>query len=184
MPQNRSVSESPNLFFDSLTNIAFKRDDENIIYKVAGEQLPVMVGGAFANVFLTKGHNREPHWHPNAWELDVVVSGEVIFSVLDQNTKQILNYPATKGQVVFIPMGWLHWATPVSEEVQYHIFFNHEKFETVDGSDMLRLTPIDIFQTTYNMDAEQLTEVLAPITKTVVIGPPTDDVHAYTSNTP
>ena len=49
---------------------------------------------------------------------------------------------------------------------------------------MLRLTPIEIFQTTYDVDAEQLTEVLAPITETVVIGPPTSDVHALISNIP
>ena len=35
-----------------------------------------MIGGAFVDLFMTKGHMREPHWHPNAWELDVVVSGK------------------------------------------------------------------------------------------------------------
>lgn len=134
-----------------------------------------MVGGAFANIFLTKGHIREPHWYPNAWELDVVVSGEVIISILDPNTKQLHNYSATNGQVVFIPMGWLHWVAPVSEKVHLHIFLNNEQFETVDGSDMLRLTPSELFQTTYNIDAEHLTEVLAPITKSIVIGPPISD---------
>ena len=28
-----------------------------------------MIGGAFVDLFMTKGHMREPHWHPNAWEL-------------------------------------------------------------------------------------------------------------------
>ncbi|OFD69131.1 cupin [Bacillus mycoides] len=165
-------SGTPNLFFDSRDNISFKKDDNNIIYKVTGTQLPAMVDGAFANLFLTKDNVREPHWHPNAWELNVVVSGKIIFSILDPNTKQVHHYPATNGQVVFIPMGWLHWVTAVSDKVHLHIFLNNEHFETLDGSDMLRLMSPELFQVTYNIDAKQISEALAPITKSVVIGPP------------
>ncbi|MGG1152625.1 cupin domain-containing protein [Bacillus wiedmannii] len=129
-----------------------------------------MVGGAFANLFLTKDNVREPYWHPNAWELNVVVSGKIIISIL--NPKQVHHYPAINGQVVFIPMGWLHWVTAVSDKVHLHISLNNEHFETLDGSDMLRLISPELFQATYNINAKQIGEALAPITKSVVIGPP------------
>ena len=63
----------------------FKRDKKNVAYEVTSTQLPAMIGGAFVDLFMTKGHMREPHWHPNAWELDVVVSGEAVISILNRN---------------------------------------------------------------------------------------------------
>lgn len=48
---------------------------------------------------------REPHWHPNAWELDVVISGEVEVSIIDPDTSTLHTYRIKKGNVAFIPMG-------------------------------------------------------------------------------
>ena len=59
-----------------------------------------MLGGAFVDLYMTKGHMREPHWHPNAWELDVVVSGEVQVSILDPDTSSMHNYRIKEGEVV------------------------------------------------------------------------------------
>lgn len=176
---NTNIKKStgtPNLFFDSRNSVLFKRNDENIAYEVTSTQLPAMVGGAFVDIFLTKGFIREPHWHPNAWELDVVVSGEAITSILDPDTKQLHHYRAKAGQVVFIPMGWWHWITPVSDEAHLHLFFNNDQPENADGSDMLRFTPPEVFENAYNINAKQLAEVLAPINDSVVIGPPNSTV--------
>ena len=70
----------------------FKRNEKNVAYEVTSTQLPAMIGGAFVDLFMTKGHMREPHWHPNAWELDVVVSGEAVTSILNPETNQLQNY--------------------------------------------------------------------------------------------
>ncbi len=42
---------------------------------------------------------REPHWHPNAWELDVVVSGEAVISILNPETNQLQNYHVKAGKL-------------------------------------------------------------------------------------
>lgn len=173
----KKSSGTPNLFFDSRDNIFFKRNDKNIAYEVTSTQLPAMIGGAFVDLFLTKGHIREPHWHPNAWELDVVISGESITSILDPDTNKLHHYRAKAGQVIFIPMGWWHWITPVSEEAHLHLFFNNDQPETAEGSDTLRLTPPEVFQLSYGVDAKKLAKVLSPITESVVIGPPNANNH-------
>lgn len=175
VPDNKNLKKSsgtPNLFFNSRENIFFKRDDKNIAYEVTSTQLPAMIGGAFVDLFMTKGHMREPHWHPNAWELDVIVSGEAITSILNPETNQLQNYRAKAGQTVFIPMGWWHWITAVSEEAHLHLFFNNDQFETAEGSDVLRMTPPEVFQVAYGVNAEHLAKDLAPIKESVVIGPP------------
>jgi len=44
--------------------------------------------------------------------------------------------------------------------------------EFIGGSDLLRLTPASVFAHTYCLDEAKVKETLAPITDTVVIGPP------------
>lgn len=176
VPDNTSIkktSGTPNLFFDTKDYILHSRDDENVIYSVTSTQIPAMVGGAFADVYFTKGHIREPHWHPNAWELDVVISGEAQISIVDPNTNKLHTYIAKHGQVVFIPMAWWHWIIAKSEKLHMHLFFNNDQFESAEGSNMLRLTPPEVFQLAYSVDANKIADALAPIKEEVAIGPPT-----------
>ena len=127
-----------------------------------------MIGGAFVDLFMTKGHMRN-HIGIRMRELDVVVSGEAVTSILNPETNQLQNYHVKAGQTVFIPMGWWHWITAVTEEVQLHLFFNNDQFETAEGSDILRLTPPEVFQAAYGVSAEKLEKDLSPIKESVVI---------------
>ncbi|QGQ46506.1 cupin domain-containing protein [Metabacillus sediminilitoris] len=127
---------------------------------------------------------REPHWHPNSWELDVIVSGEAMISIVDPDTKKLHNYKAKPGQVVFIPMAWWHWIRPITEKLHLHLFFNNDQFETAEGSDTLRLTPPKVFHAAYGVDKEKIAEALSPIKESVVIGPPSkDSIHSRANDT-
>lgn len=163
---------SPNFFFDLRGNVFFRRNAENIAYAVTNVQLPALMGIAVIDVFLSKGHIREPHWHTNANELDVIVSGEVIISVLDPGVPQLLTYHVGPGQSVFIPVGFWHWITATADETHFLTILSNEAPGTVEGSNMLRLTPPEVFQLAYGVNAEEIAEALAPINQAVVIGPP------------
>lgn len=169
---SRRKPTSPNLFFNVRKNVFFRRSPGNVIFEVTSTQLPAMKGLGLTDLFLTKGHIREPHWHPNANELDYVVSGEVIISVLDPLTHRLITYHVKVGQVVFIPMNWWHWSTAVSDKAHVVEMFNNEQFQIAEGSDILRLTPPKVFKLAYNVNAKELAKVLRPIKETVVIGPP------------
>ncbi|PKG23982.1 cupin domain-containing protein [Niallia nealsonii] len=181
VPDNTNIKQTsgtPNLIFNSRDNVFFERDADNIAYKVTSTQLPAMIGGAFVDLHLTKGHMREPHWHPNSWELDVVVAGEAMISIVDPDTKKLHNYHAKLGDVVFIPMAWWHWIRPVSEKLHLHLFFNNDQFESAEGSDTLRLTPPEVFQIAYGLDSEKIANVLSSITESVVISSPNSNRFA------
>jgi oxalate decarboxylase/phosphoglucose isomerase-like protein (cupin superfamily) len=162
---------SPNLFFDLQRNLTVRRD-HSFLYEVTCAQIPMMQVLSLGDLYLTKGHMREPHWHPNADELDYVISGEVSVSILNPNTLQVCNYRLKPGQVTFIPKGWFHWIIPVTEEAHMLVYFNDGKIESVEGSDVLRLTPPEVFQQAYDIHARQFAKEVAPITETLTIGPP------------
>lgn len=178
VPDNLNLKKgagNPNLSYNMKDNVLFKVNDTNIAYEVSATQIPAMVGGSVAELLMTKGHIREPHWHPNAWELDIVIEGQVVVSILNPDTSQLINNLAGPGQVVFIPMGWLHWITPVTEQIRMHLFFNSSQVENAEVSDFLRTTPLEVFRLSYNIDPAQMGVALAPIravNETVFVGPP------------
>jgi oxalate decarboxylase len=57
---------------------------------------------------------REPHWHPNAWEVNFVVSGKVKWSFLGPKASYDI-FEAEQGDVVFIPRGEFHYFENASE---------------------------------------------------------------------
>ena len=81
---------------------------------------------------LDSGGVREPHWHPNAAELDYVISGRgrmTIFSPGDN----VDTFEVGPGEIVFIPPGYFHYIENVnaSEDMEFAVFFNHERPEDI-----------------------------------------------------
>jgi oxalate decarboxylase len=75
---------------------------------------------------------REPHWHPNAAELDYVISGRgrmTIFSPGDS----VDTFEVGPGEVVFIPSAYFHYIENEStdEDMQFVVFFNHGRPEDI-----------------------------------------------------
>jgi oxalate decarboxylase/phosphoglucose isomerase-like protein (cupin superfamily) len=168
--RGKGKSVPPNLFYEY--SLFFRKDTDNVIFQVTSDQLPILNRIGLDDLFMTKGHIREPHWHPNAAEMDYVVTGEVVISVLDPIRHQLLTYRVTPGQVIFIPKGWFHWIIPDTEDAHMLVYFNDGKIESVEGSDVLRLTPPEVFQQAYDIHARQFAKEVAPITETLTIGPP------------
>lgn len=165
-------SPSLNLFFDLRDSPYFVKDHRNFIQYQSAKQLPVMQGLSLVDVSLSKGHSIEPHWHPNANELLYVIQGEIIESVLNPFTLQLLRYRVGPQQSVYIPMGWWHWTTAIMDHCRLLATFDHNNFEVVYGSDILRKTPPEVFRIVYGLNADQWAEVIQPIDQTVIIGPP------------
>ena len=70
-----------------------------------------VVGQSDAAIFLLElepGGLREPHWHPNAWELEYVVSGHARLGVVLPNGTYDL-VELGPGDVGFVPRGWGHY---------------------------------------------------------------------------
>ena len=100
-----------------------------------GENWPILVGQKAA-VYLARlevGGIREPHWHPSAWEVNVVLAGRVRWTFVGPNGTQD-GFEAGKGDVVFAPQGHFHYFENASatEELVVLIVFNSDATEPKD----------------------------------------------------
>ncbi|WP_408962598.1 cupin domain-containing protein [Pseudalkalibacillus hwajinpoensis] len=137
--------------------------------------MPAMIGGSLAELRMSKGSVREPHWHTNSWELVYLASGSATVGILNPNNDQLLTYQLRKaGETVFIPMGYWHWIKADSDETLLLLFFNNDRFQTQNGSSMLTKTPLKVYEEAYHIDPKTMEKALDPIEgkSPVVIGPP------------
>lgn len=75
---------------------------------------------------------REPHWHPNAAELDYVISGRARMTIFSPGDKTD-TFEVGPNEIVFIPPGYFHYIENVdsNEDMQFAVFFNHERPEDI-----------------------------------------------------
>jgi oxalate decarboxylase len=95
--------------------------------------LPVLTGqkAAMVEVRLQPGALREPHWHPNAWEINLCVNGSgEIGLVLPDGTQA--QYAVGAGDAVFVPQGYGHYiANTGTSDMTFVSSFNADHPTTI-----------------------------------------------------
>jgi oxalate decarboxylase len=80
-------------------------------FQQADEQnFPILTGQQASIVLLTlqPGGIREPHWHPSAWEINIVTKGVAYWVLVDGNGNH-QSFEQKVGDVVFAPQGSFHF---------------------------------------------------------------------------
>ncbi|MFX3633955.1 MAG: cupin domain-containing protein [Candidatus Pristimantibacillus sp.] len=168
------TSPSVQFTYDLNNNTFFKKDNRNYINALSINQLNTLGNVSLLDIYLSTGNVIEPHIHQNATELVYCISGAAVVSLVNPFTKMLLNLPIQPGQVANVPQGWWHYEIATFDNTHLLAIFDAPVPEFIGGSDLLRLTPASILAHTYCLNEEQVKETLAPITNTVVIGPPND----------
>jgi oxalate decarboxylase len=124
--------------------------DYGTVTKCTVKNMPTLAGSDAA-VFLLRlkpGGLREPHWHPNAWELDYCVSGHVQFTIVDPEDK-VATFDLHPGDVAFVPQGWAHMIRNVgSTEAVIPITFGNNNPDDTGLSTMFGGLPTSAFEET------------------------------------
>jgi oxalate decarboxylase len=114
------------------------------------KNFPILNGSDAAVFYVTikPGALREPHWHPNAWEIDVVLEGAVELGVVNPDGKtQIVKLE--KHTVGFIPQAWAHFIrNPEKTEAKLMLSFGNNAPNDVGLSTMFGGMPTDTFTQT------------------------------------
>lgn len=168
------ASPTAQFTYDLKNTTFFKKDPQNYINILSIHQLNTLGNMSLLDIYLSTGNVIEPHTHQNASELVICVSGAAVVSLINPFTKQLQHYPIQPGQVANVPQGWWHYEVATVDNTHLLAIFDAPVPGFIAGSDLLRLTPANVFAHTYCLDEAQVKETLAPITETVVIGPPLD----------
>ena len=81
---------------------SFQQADEDNFPILKGQEASILM------LTLQAGGIREPHWHPSAWEINLVTSGVATWVVVDGNGNHE-NFDQHVGDVVFAPQGSFHY---------------------------------------------------------------------------
>ncbi|SER78313.1 cupin domain-containing protein [Psychrobacillus sp. OK032] len=165
-------SPSAQFTFNVNKNPFFTKDNFNFMNILGVGQLNTLNNLSLIDIFLSRGNNIEPHYHPNASELVYCFSGSMAVSMLNPFTKEYQHYTITPGQVANIPQGWWHYQMATEDRTHALAIFNASTPEVILGSDIIKLTPSNIMAHTYCMDENQWEQAIAPVTPSTYIGPP------------
>jgi oxalate decarboxylase len=134
------------------------------VTECTAKNFPV-VGGSDAAIFLLTlqpGGLREPHWHPNAWELEYVVSGRARLGVVTpEGTTDIVDLGP--GDVGFVPRGWAHYIENIGNTVmKMPIVFGNNKPDDIGLSTFFSGLPTDAFARVFNLPEQTMEKARKP----------------------
>ena len=125
---------------------------------------PALDGLAIASLVLHPGGIRIPHWHPNAHEMDYVISGKAeitLFGPANQWHPEgvVEHFSLGPGDISFLPMGWFHSIKNVSD-VDLHILaiFNNASPEDIGLSFGLGAMQVDVVSKVLGISSETVRE--------------------------
>lgn len=121
-----------------------------------GFLFPTLEGLSFYSVKLEKGGAREPHWHPNAHELNYLISGSARIMLLSPDGMKEV-FDVGPGDIGFMPRGYIHTLENIGEEPAcFGVFFNHIYPSDIGLSGSFGAYPNQLFADLLNLPIERL----------------------------
>lgn len=121
-----------------------------------GFYLPTLEGIAVYSLLLGKNGVREPHWHPNAAELNYLISGRARITLLSPGG-HVETFDMEPGDISFMPRGYFHQIENTGhEDVRFAIFFNNNFPSDIGLSGSLGAYSNDILASLFGVEASYL----------------------------
>jgi oxalate decarboxylase len=116
------------------------------------DNFPILRGMATYSLSLKKGGIREPHWHPNAAELDYVMKGKAHMIIFSPGG-EVDTFDVGPDQIVFIPTAYFHYIENIDdEELHFAVFFSHEKPQDIAISGAFGAYSNEVLGAVFNVD--------------------------------
>ena len=129
--------------------------------------------GAVYLARLRPGGVREPHWHPSAWEMNVVLSGRVRWSFVGPNSTQDV-FEGGAGDAIFAPQGHFHYFENASdtEDRIVLIVFNADSAEPLDDvplAQSISSLPPHVLAAVFGVDESVFAQLPVLTQRTVIV---------------
>lgn len=121
---------------------------------VNSDNFPILKNLALFSLRMNKGSVREPHWHPNAMELNYVVAGKARLTIFSPGgNKDTFTLDVGEGSV--IPAGYFHHIENIgTEELHMTVFFNNEKPDDIGLSGAFSSYSSETLSSLFALDEE------------------------------
>lgn len=137
------------LFFDLRSIKPLESGPGGTLMTVTGKETPGLVNISFANLTLKKRGSLEPIWHPNAHKVGYCTQGRVIVTVRSPGAADA--FTVKKGEMFFIPKGYIHHIENISEQdsvIQFAL--NHTAPETMNLNKAISSISDSVYNSTFN----------------------------------
>lgn len=103
-----TITDKSHLF--RLSAVAPTVYDGGFLQQAHEDNFPILKGqeASIQMITLEPGGIREPHWHPSAWEINLVLGGVASWVLIDGNGNNE-SFEAGVDDVVFAPQGSFHY---------------------------------------------------------------------------
>jgi len=128
------------------------------VTELTEDNFPIFKGNAAGVFFLVlkPGALREPHWHPNAWEIDYCVQGKGELGIVTPDGDQRIQ-TLSAGDIGFIPQGWAHYIrNPGPGVMRFVVVFNNSLPNDIGLSTMFGGMPTSTFSQTLGVPGSTL----------------------------
>ncbi|WP_148685835.1 cupin domain-containing protein [Candidatus Nitrosocosmicus hydrocola] len=100
---------------------------------------------------------REPHWHPNAAELDYVIKGRARMTIFSPGDN-VDTFEVGVNDIVFIPPGYFHYIENLNsnEDMQFAVFFNDERPEDIGISGAFGVYSNEVLASLFKVESKVL----------------------------
>lgn len=116
---------------------------------ITAKETPGLVNISFAQLRLKKSGSLAPIWHPNAHKIGYCLEGNVLVSIRSPQQAEI--FPVKKGEIFFIPQGYVHHIENSGEsECEIVFALNHSSPETMSLSKAIYSISDSVFNSTFN----------------------------------
>lgn len=116
---------------------------------ITANEMSTLHGMGLSRLTLKPGGVREPHWHPNAHELGYCVRGKGLMTIFGPGSNHN-SLILTPGVLSMVPMGTLHHIENTGDELlELLICFNHERFDEINLSSSIGITPDGVMEATF-----------------------------------
>lgn len=137
-------------------------DTAGAISVATNSNFPILRGITMYDLRMKPEGFREPHWHPNAAEMDYVVSGEARMTILspggDKDT-----FIVREGDMVFIPPAYYHDIENTSAgATHFAVFFNDPSPQDIGISGALGAFSKEVLAAAFGIDPSALADMPQP----------------------
>jgi oxalate decarboxylase len=122
---------------------------------------PALAGNGLAVYLLTlqPGAVRIPHWHPDAAEMDYVLTGKARVGLAFPNGEWE-RFDLEPGEIAILPQGWFHYIENIGEDVlQMLVIFSNSNPNDIGLSVGFQAIPTEVLGLTFGVPADRFKDL-------------------------